>query len=700
MTRKFFNLTGRAAVLASLLLGLILAAGIATAQDQSSGAATGTPETTHGQSKVLLRIMVFAHAPVVGADVRVSVRGRLLVHANAATNEYGVFPAPVGREWLSDEEAEATNPSERHRRSLVRITISGGTIKGQPFPGHLMADVPIADLANQILVVNPVTTLVSRLLDARPELDLNQAQARVRSFLTLPANYPLGQTLRQGPHYRCPFFSPAVFVAEAEAAGGLDAFAHLLLQELAVGLTHSFRPPPVLTSTTSDPLGTAASVIQAGLYEGLLDYAGANNVANLTGWAMSLAGLPSGSSDDIDTLESELQDIVSSIGNLSSEVGQLNSLVQSTATQTQYNDITNFANQYAVPIQTHETNLEYFSNACKPLVAGSTPATPDPTCTNLYNSLLSELQIEDQNAYYELVQNYVKDNGTLGTSGMLHLYSLWLGQSKHFFRAADSTHMQNLYDYWDSILTSAANLRVEYYHIQGYQNGPAGIGKLTGFMAPSGQTPVCVATPTQPIIGAFQCNETANSKLIFPAVPAGTVINTTDHQMWSLVPWVTANEDYGIPDQYVPAAQCWSWNTPFFQGAPYYPLLPYAGFNDWAQSPNKSQWQALVQNAPSGSNTPNWMTWLIQQTQTTNDETPASPGFFNWTTCPGIAYTYAWTSTNNGGLSYWYINPLSRSFGTIATNQFPHYYQQNGTGGIVNVPIRTLVAGEQYFWYQ
>ncbi len=113
------------------------------------------------------------------------------------------------------------------------------------------------------------------------------------------------------------------------------------------------------------------------------------------------------------------------------------------------------------------------------------------------------------------------------------------------------------------------------------RTSPAGINTITGFIAPSGQTPVCVGTATQSIIGAFQCNETANSSLMFPPVPAGTVINTSDHLMWSLVPWVAANEDYGIPDQYVPAAQCWSWNTPFFQGAPYYPLLPYAGFNDW-----------------------------------------------------------------------------------------------------------------------
>ncbi len=61
----------------------------------------------------------------------------------------------------------------------------------------MTADVALTDPTSQILVVNPVTTLVSLVLDVRPELKLDQAEAIVRRFLELPASYDLGLTLRE-----------------------------------------------------------------------------------------------------------------------------------------------------------------------------------------------------------------------------------------------------------------------------------------------------------------------------------------------------------------------------------------------------------------------------------------------------------------------------------------------------------------------
>lgn len=105
--------------------------------------------------------------------------------------------------------------------------------------------------------------------------------------------------MRQGPHYVSPFFSPGVFLKEAQAAGGLDALAHLLLQELASGSTHPFRPSQLLGSTGSsdaaqllgsipNPPLPSISVIQAGLYAGILDWAGSENAYNTAGWALAL----------------------------------------------------------------------------------------------------------------------------------------------------------------------------------------------------------------------------------------------------------------------------------------------------------------------------------------------------------------------------------------------------------------------------
>ncbi len=74
---------------------------------------------TPGCARVWLRTWAFADGPVERADVGVSVRGRLLANARAATNRYGVFPAPV---------PNALELDWRRGRSLVRISISGGTI--------------------------------------------------------------------------------------------------------------------------------------------------------------------------------------------------------------------------------------------------------------------------------------------------------------------------------------------------------------------------------------------------------------------------------------------------------------------------------------------------------------------------------------------------------------------------------------------
>ncbi len=251
MKRSFLNSTGPAALLAAFLLGLFLPAGT---RAQENG-------------KVWLKIMAFTDAPVVGADIRITLggpRGPVLADAKAATNRQGVFPAPVRSLSILREGAGGANG-----RSFVRISISGGTIDGNRFLGHLTADVVVTDPAHQILVVNPVTSLVSRVLDDRPELKLDKAEAIVRRFLKLPANYSLGLALRQSPHYVSPFFSAVAFMAEARDAGGLDAFEHLLLRELLQELlaspsaTHAFRPPPQLLGSTgaSDAaqlLGSAA----------------------------------------------------------------------------------------------------------------------------------------------------------------------------------------------------------------------------------------------------------------------------------------------------------------------------------------------------------------------------------------------------------------------------------------------------------
>jgi hypothetical protein len=454
---------------------------------------------------VWLKIMAFTDAPVVGADVRVSVyhsQGRPLVDVQAATNDQGVFPVAV-----------------RSHPPFFRVSVSGGTTNGTPFLGHLSADVLLTDPAHQIAVVNPVTTLVSLLLDERPDLKLEGAQALVRSFLGLPENYSLGLALRESSLYGSPHFSPVALLSDAEAAGGLDAFEAQLLQELLASPSagHSFHPKL---------LKGVASFIATGLARGALSWAGGQGA----GWVAQSAGFPTqgASAADIASLQQGLADLQSSIDALSNQVTQLTQLVQSTATQTQYNTIVVPALALANQVNGVESDLTYYAQACPPLPDGSTPTPPDAFCTNQAASLNNELNdLTIQQAYVTEV-GYIQDNATVGFSGMLHLYSLWLAQSKRFFRAADSTKMQNLYDYWDAVLTQAANLKVELLHKNGAQDNPGGQKQLTDFLGNPDLSP--------PTTGTFQANQATNLKLMFPAVPDGTVVATTDHTMWNLLP--------------------------------------------------------------------------------------------------------------------------------------------------------------------
>ena len=705
--------TARPAVLAAFSMGLLLTGWTAAAQDDECTDTTTNLAASlghghgrgNGHERVWLRTWAFADAPVEGADVRVGVSGRRLADAEKATNRYGVFPAPV------------RNASELDRssgRSFVRVSISGGTTNGDPFSGHMTADVALTDPNHQILVVNPVTTLVSLVLDARPELKLDQAEAIVKRFLELPDNYSLGLALRQSSGYVSPFFSPVVFMEEAKAAGGLDAFESQLLEELAShSAKHPFRPRAATSTsnpaktlqellashsakpaTTSAAASTPASTLTTGLYAAALDVTSAENVENLFGWAMTLTGLaptPNTSQDEVDALTNALSNLQSSVDNLENQIRTLTNLVASTATAIELNTITNDAQPLGCKVTGVEGDISYFAQSCPPMYPGQQEPNPNQEyCDNNYPIFVQELDASYENKDFEVLQGYIGDNGTLGAEGMLHLYSLWLAQSRQFFRPADSTKMQNLYDYWNGVLTSAANLRMEFFHLQGDQDTPAGQGQITMF----------IGNPDTGSIGYFQNDQNTNLSLMWPPVPLDpatqlplVVVSTQDpnHSMWSLFPLVSPSNDV-----FEIAPQCYLWapipNNP--------PLPNYAGFGGWMLA-GQPGWQAAVSLAPSGTQ---WHTWLTQQTETDDyknppsyDEMPSSPGFWDWTAhCPGQGVGVVggvWTQTFygdiNGEGSWYLVDPINNR---IETN--------NGSLGyhLFEWALRHPVAGEQYFW--
>ncbi len=655
--RKLWRIvgTGRAAVVAALLLGLFLPAWTAGCGGSDSGASN---QPHSDVNSAWLRITAFTDAPLVGADVRVYFHSQpqLSIEVPTATNNQGVFSVAV--------------PSSFFRsRGRIRVSISGGTTNGNPFLGHLSADAVLTDPAHQIVVVNPVTTLVSLLSKARPNLKLEDAEGRVRSFLGLPPGYDIGLALRESSGYRSPFFSPTVLLAAAQGMGGLDGLEAGLVQELMASpsAAHTFL------NLMPEAPGGAAKFIAKNAAAGVLSYGAGHGV----GWVIQAMGLvePGATADDIAALQQGLADLQSSVNSLSSQVAELTRLVQSTATQTQYTTIVVPASELAAEVTAVQNRLQHFAQECPSLPEGSKPPEPSSYCSTEQAAITAELNDVTIFTGYEVLVAYVQDNPTTGFRGMLHLYSLWLEQSKAFFRPADSTKMQSLYDYWDTMLTAAANLKVELLHWEGEQN--AGGVQLIDLMGNPDLSP--------PTTGTFQANQDANLKLMFPPVPPDTVVSTADHTMWALLPWV-ANfaEGRTYPEPYCSYRFSPLVSSQVTQG--------YAGFYDWLGAPTMAMWQAAVSRAPSIKTGPSWAIWLNSETLANPPESPTSNGFFYQ--CEDDSWLeWYWTSTlYSSGVYY----AVSLNQGLFQRSN----WSQSGPNYNISYPVRTLAPGEQYFWYQ
>ena len=214
----------------------------------------------------------------------------------------------------------------------------------------------------------------------------------------------------------------------------------------------------------------------------------------------------------------------------------------------------------------------------------------------------------------------------------------------------------------------AAELKVELLHVNGAQDNPGGIAQLQAFLGDMSGDP--------PQLGVFQTTFTAEAKLLFPALPNGTVIATSDHTMWLVlqpVLWDLGGQD---------VAFCGVPLSGSIQKTAVTSPLSIMGLN-WL-SPSTGEAQALVQGW-TGSN-PNQ--WLTANTQSSNP--PTSPGFGNYLInvpleCNKLDVnpTTFWTRNGNSALDL--------SSGHI----------KNVSSGSYNWILldRTLASGEQYYWY-
>jgi hypothetical protein len=220
-----------------------------------------------------LRIDSFVNVPLIGADISVyDAAGNRIFEQAGATNNQGVFPALVAlpRDFRVTATFNGDAQPVAQLEALGQFTLS--------------ADVHDYDPVYGVVYINPVTTLVSKVMDKLAKPDLKKAQAQVREFLNLPQGSVLGASLREDAGYQSVYFSETAFMAEAQQQGGMNAF----LDTLATEVLEPSQPSRPFTSQGAAPSeDSIASYIAQQLASGAIEWAEGEGI----GWVMQSSGI-------------------------------------------------------------------------------------------------------------------------------------------------------------------------------------------------------------------------------------------------------------------------------------------------------------------------------------------------------------------------------------------------------------------------
>lgn len=465
---------------------LLLIAGVWTVGARAQNAA---------QTGGWVRISAFTNIPVADADVVVSdPDGKVVFEKDHVTNARGFYAAEI-------------DPVPKS----FRVTVISDAVR-------LSTDVHDYDPVHGLVYVNPVTTMVSRLLDRRPALSLREARAIVRRFLGMPANTSLGAAMRQGPYYRSAVFAESKFIERANAYGSFDSFLESLVTKAIAhpNETELFR---VQSSPPANPVAGIAGDIAIELGKGALSYLGGKGV----GWAASAAGLlePGVTAADIKQLQSQLEDLQSSVDALSNQLAQSTAEIKAAINFATYNTIATQQLKLSAQVNQVEQDVTVLADGCPPVT--SSPAPPlSKFCKSQKALVAKELTESEIHASFEEFAAALEDTASAGTEGMLHLFSLFTGQTVgHFFRYGDSIKIWDMWGYWYSVEVQAANLKVELYHLQDAQDNVAGQKELNDFLS-----------DTSTISDNLSNVLNAEAALVYPVLPQGEVVNTEDKFIW------------------------------------------------------------------------------------------------------------------------------------------------------------------------
>jgi hypothetical protein len=625
-----------------------------------------------------LRISAFTDVPLAQADVAVyDTAGRLLFEKRHATNSQGVFPA---RMRTLPPDFRVTVAWDGHSENDLRRRLLGGFT--------LNADVENFDAVHGIVYVNPVTTIVSRVLDrSRGKLTLQRAQALVRHFFVLPPNASLGAALREGTYFRSRYFSQKVFLAEAAKYWGVEPFLQVLVSQILTQpeATHAFATAP------DSSVGGVFSFVAENLAKGALSWAAGQGC----GWAAQSAGLttPGATAEDIANLQQGLAGLQSSIDELSEQLQDLVQQLSAKIDAEYYHTTVTPALALAAQVDGVESDLTYFAQGCPPLTDSSSAAidpVPPDFCTSQKATVVGELNDVTILHSYETLSTYVLDNKISLSNGIIHQFSLVLGETVRFFRPADSTKMQDTFDYWDSVLTQAANLKVELLHVNGAQDNQGGIAQLTSFLGDVNANP-----PTQ---GTFQNTHNSELQAMLPPVPVGTVVDTKTRFMWR----TDYQTDWTLWPSY---PDCQTMYPGSIGNRPLTDNTIWNGLVGWS-SPYYADLQTLVDGGPSDP-----MTWLIDQTKAVAPDSPLSAGVSNIVSASGSDPKFHFCTVMPW---VWSVDKAPPIPGDLIDTAYYVFNFKDGTktsapagtgpginpGWLWQFMRRGLERDEQYYWYQ
>jgi hypothetical protein len=626
-----------------------------------------------------VRISAFTNIPVADADIVISEwcghcksDGKLVFEQDHATNDRGFYAAEVHPIPKNFRVTVTWEPTQAPYRSLGMVRMS--------------ADVRDHDPMHGLVYVNPVTTIVSRVLDRRPDLSLAEAQAIVRSFLGMPANTSLGAAMREGPYFQSPVFSESEFLKQAIAYGSADGFLENLVTQAIYNPNdrHLFRPTAGLGSTPpANPIAGIAGDIALELGKGALSWLGGKGV----GWAASAAGLfqPDATAADIAQLQTQLEGLQSSVDALSNQLAQSTAQIEAAVNFADYNTIASQELKLAAQVNVVEQDVAVLADGCPP--ATTQPAPPlSKFCKSQKALVAKELSESEIHAAFEEFASALEDQSSAGTKGMLHLFSLFTGQTVgHFFRYGDSIKIWNMWGYWYSVETQAANLKVELLHLQDAQDNVAGQKELTDFLGDNN------------ITDNLSNVLNAEAALVFPVLPQGEVVNTEDKFIWmTTYPGTTVAPGCKAGLSSPPNGTGGVSFGPHLAGSAA-SVIPYPGdpATTW-YSPETSQLTSLIHG---WTFTPGF--WLSSQTGTKPDDPPGvtsipfAPGLDTLTN-PGCIPNGPWVWTKTPVTAGDNTNYVVINFNTGSPQP------SNSSVGKQGNSNWELLVGQfqiQYYWY-